>query len=105
MVSENDKANRRFTVIELLVYVSTFSLAIGILRAEVNGPSLPPVIFYCYSLAIIVALCLLGSLIGIAIAMLLVGRRGAVGGCVVGPFFLYIVLLIVFFSIFLGQQS
>ena len=96
MASEKRKAIRRFTVFELLLYVSAFSLAIGIFRAryEVEGHSLPPLMGYCYALASIAAVCLLGSLIGIAIAMLLVGRRcvrlGAVSGAVAFPLLLFV---------------
>ncbi len=102
MPSERDKAKRQFTLFELLAFVSALGVAIGTLRAlnGVDSPlSLPPLLALCYGLASSGAFCSLGSLIGIAIAMLLVGRRGAIIGCVVGPLFLFAVLTIVFISI------
>jgi len=87
------KAHRRFTSLELVVYVSLFGIAFAMIRCAFQcgkraGPSLEGLL----SLLMLGAFVLLGALIGVAAAVLLGGRRRAVPGAVVGGIVLPLVL-------------
>ena len=67
MTTQHDKAKRRFTVSELLVYVSLLCLSLGILRTAytVREAYPPSAIVILLGFIVLGAYCVLGPLIGI----------------------------------------
>ena len=84
------KADRRFTLLEFIVYVSLFAISFAVIRVASQHED-PPV-----PLLITAALALLGALIGLGLAVLLLGRRSAASGAIVGAIVLPTVLFIIF---------
>ena len=79
MPSERDKARRRFTVFELLVYVSALSVTLGLLRAITSeSPSSMTVAWFVCSIGT------LGALIGTPVAIVLFGRQHVIAGASLG---------------------
>ena len=82
MSVESTKPQRRYSLSELLVYVSLFALAFAGLRLE--------------SAVGLAAFCLFGALLGIGFAAVLTGRKHFLAGAIVGGIVLPMVLFIAF---------
>ena len=104
MAREKDKAVRRFTMREFLVYVLLLCVVLGVVGALdfASEQYLGPVIEILLGTVGFATICLLGALIGVAIIVLSLGRRRVLGGAVVGavalPVLLYVAVAIVVFN-------
>ena len=85
MSVETTKSTRRFSILELLIYVSLFAVTFAAFRLK--DPPAP------VGLA---SICLFGALIGIGIAALLTGRKHLMAGAIVGGIVLPSVLFVAF---------
>ncbi len=95
-----DLESRRFTMSELLAYVSVFSVTLGLLRAVASGLeySRPRLMVVGLALLHFGLVAILGSLVGVAIAMLLVGRGGVRRGALWGAVTIQVLLALWMFS-------
>ena len=89
MNEDATKADRRFTLLEFVVYVSLFAISFAVIRFVLQHNDSSDI------LLMLAALALLGALIGLGLGVLLRGRRSAASGAIVGAIVLPTVLFIV----------
>jgi len=89
MTDQPSKPNRRFTIFELVAYVSSFAVVFGAWRVFIGMSFLTPGNFTpdnCVIRLLMVGftVSLFGAIVGLGVAVLAGGRRWAVTGAVVG---------------------
>jgi len=98
MTEHPSNPNRRFTIFELVAYVSAFAVLFGLWRVVNNYVAVvdvPEVIHILFPLGF---LYLFGALVGLGVAVLTGGRQRAVRGAVLGGG-ITIVLLGIFLTV------